>query len=121
MIRVDNKYITGYSPDTLTFKSWTRETITKTFPGVDGELRIDLGKRSRILIQKGRMRAQRAFDMNNMILGIEVLMDGKTHTLKDNYGGVYNNVIVESFEAKSPIKTGVGVFCDYEIKYRQLA
>ena len=121
MFKLDNNAIFGTSPSYIKVHGWTRETLTKSFPGVDGEVIIDLGKRSRKLIQIGRLRSSNATGISNMISNIQNKIDAKTHTLIDDHGISYTKVLVESFELKSPIKKGVSCFCDYEITYRQLA
>lgn len=120
MIKIDSENVFGGSPAELKYKSWERENIVKTFPGIDGELIIDLGKRSRLIVQTGRLRAGNQSEIKQMITNIENLIDGSTHTLTDNYSNSYNNIIIENFELTSAIQAGPTFFCDYKITYRQL-
>ena len=119
MVKIDSQAIFGDSPAELEPQSWVREKLTKTFPGLDGELIIDLGKRSRKIIQTGKLIAGTISTINNQIEQIENLIDSNFHTLIDNHSRVFNRVQIENFTLKTPLKTGNGYHCKYEIVYRQ--
>ena len=61
--------------------SFSRDSIERTVPGLDGVLSIDLGRRSRKITQTGTLRAKSRAQLDERISRIAVFMDGDTHTL----------------------------------------
>ena len=120
MTLLDDVNIFASGPSEVRTGSIERETQRRSFPGVDGELVLDLGRRSRRIYQRGRLHASTAAGVRDLIDQIESFMDGETHTLVDNHGTSIPDVIVERFEPTTPIHRSRGFWCDYEIVYRQL-
>ncbi len=104
----------------LELGSYKRDTIEKTAPMLDGVISIDLGRRSRIIKQKGSIRTKSRAAMSGRLLAISNFMDGKSHTLIDEFGQ-YQNLRMDSFKVIDQREDGIGIVADYEIIYTQLA
>jgi hypothetical protein len=110
----------GSGPHAFRPGPWERGTVRRGFAGLDGELVLDLGLRSRAIVQTGRLQAETPQSLAAAIHGIELKADGRCHSLVDNHGQVYSRVIVEEFQPTTPTSLGRGCWCDYTIRYRQL-
>ena len=120
MTSLDEQNLFASGPSEVRTGSIERETQRRGFAGVDGELVLDFGKRSRRVHQRGRLHASTAAGVYDLIAQIESFMDGGTHALVDNHSVSFPDVIVERFEPSMPVRRGRGFWCDYEIVYRQL-
>lgn len=100
--------------------AWSRGVQRRSFAGVDGELVLDLGIRSREVLQTGRLHADSDAALTALIAAIEAAADGQPHALADNRGQTYPRAILERFQLAGPRRQSRGVVCDYEITYRQL-
>ncbi len=107
-------------PHDLTPGPWQRCTQRRGFAGLDGEILLDLGLRSRQLAQAGRLQASTAQALHGLIDSIQDLCDGSEHALIDNHEQVYSRVYLERFQVNTPLRRGRGFYCDYRIDYRQL-
>ena len=101
--------------------SFSRDSIEKTLPGLDGALSIDMGKRSRKIKQTGVLRTKSRAQMNDRINAISAYMDGGTHTLTTCNGEEFDNLRMDSFTVNNERTDGTGMIVDYEIIYTQLA
>ena len=99
--------------------SYKRDSIEKSAPMLDGVISIDLGRRSRIIKQKGSLRARSRNVLNKRVLTISNLIDGNTHTL-NTVSGEYQNLRMDSFKVTGEREDGTGLVADYEIIYTQL-
>ncbi|MGC9455372.1 MAG: hypothetical protein ACP5HU_10985 [Phycisphaerae bacterium] len=113
-----NPFASG--PHSIRPGSWRRSQVRRGFAELDGELVIDNGLRGRCIEQTGRLVASSASQLHALIGEIEELIDGRTHTLIDNHGHVYSNVMLESFEPRTPLRKGRSYWCDYVARYLQL-
>jgi hypothetical protein len=100
--------------------SFTRDSIERAVPGLDGVLSIDLGQRSRKIKQTGVLRAKSRTQMNERINAISALMDGSTHTLVTGSGDTFDNLRMDSLNTSNERTDGAGIAVDYEIVYTQL-
>lgn len=100
--------------------SFSRNSIEKAVPGLDGMLTIDLGRRGRKVKQTGTLRAKSRVRMDERIADISMYMDGKTHTLATGDGRQYQNLRMDSFKVVNERVDGVFIVVDYEIIYMQL-
>lgn len=100
--------------------SFTRDSIERAVPGLDGVLSIDLGQRSRKIKQTGLLRAKSRTQMNERINAISALMDGSTHTLVTGSGDKFDNLRMDSLNTSNERTDGAGIVVDYEIVYTQL-
>ena len=107
-------------PGEVTPGPWLRETIRRGFAGLDGELAMDLGRRSRSIEQTGRLQAEDVPSLQAIIDAIDAKADGLSYTLIDGLGRTFDRVIIEKFSLKTPVRKGRGYWCDYSITYRQL-
>ncbi|HUT46805.1 MAG TPA: hypothetical protein VMX36_11005 [Sedimentisphaerales bacterium] len=103
------------SPD-----SFSRDSIEKTVPGLDGVLSIDLGLRGRKIRQTGTLRAKSRTQLDERISKITAFMDGDTHTLTTGSGRELTNLRMDSFKTGTEHADGSGIMVDYEIIYTQL-
>ncbi len=97
-----------------------RASVERSMPGLDGVLSIDLGRRSRQVIQKGILQAKSRTQMNDRIGAISAYLDGNTHTLTTSNGKVFENLRMDVFKAGKERTSGTGMAIDYEIVYTQL-
>lgn len=116
---LDNKDLFGSGPHSFKVSGWQRHIERRSFPGLSGEVVLDLGLRARRIVQQGRLQASTAASLTALVAAIEALADGRTHVLADNHGRSYSRVILESLEP-TPFQQGVGYWCDYTINYLQL-
>ena len=100
--------------------SFSRDSIERTVPGLDGVLSIDLGRRSRKITQTGTLRAKSRAQLDERISRIAVFMDGDTHTLTTGSGRDFANLRMDSFKTGTENASGTGIVTDYEIVYTQL-
>ncbi len=100
--------------------SWQRGQIERKVSYLDGVLSIDLGGRGRVVKQKGVLRAKSDVEMEEQIGEISAFMDGNTHTLAVKSGLLLDNLRMDSFKVGQKRSGGSGVWCDYEIIYKQL-
>ena len=100
--------------------SVSRDLIERTVPGLDGVLSVDLGKRGRMIKQKGVLRTTSQLQMSERISAISAYMDGDTHKLVTNGGDVFDNLRMDVFKVMSERTSGGGIAIDYEIVYTQL-
>ncbi len=100
--------------------SINRDSMERTVPGLDGVLSVDLGRRGRVIKQKGVLQAKSKLQMEDRIGLITAYMDGKTHTLVTNNGEEFDNIRMDVFKVSNERAGGIGVVVDYEIVYTQL-
>jgi len=103
----------------ITVSGWERDTIDRTAAGVDGVVSIDLGSRSRIIVQKGILRAVSKKTLDKKIEQIRSLADGQTHTLIHG-DDQFDNVRIDEVTTGEKSYSGRGLNCAYEIHYIQL-
>jgi len=120
MSTLDGQDLFASGPHEVRVASPQREAIRRGFPGLDGELHLDLGERGRAITQTGRLSAESACDLQTLLEQISAFVDGNSHTLIDTHGRTHANVLLETFEPTTPIRSSRGVWCDYQIHYRQL-
>ena len=101
-------------------ESFSRDSIERAVPGLDGVLSIDLGRRGRKIKQTGMLRAKSRTQLDERISKIAAFMDGNTHTLITSSGREYANLRMDSFKAGTEHADGTGIVTDYEIIYTQL-
>jgi len=99
--------------------SFSRDSIERAVPGLDGVLSIDLGGRGRQIKQKGALRARSIAELNDRIDAISAFMDGDTHTLEIG-SEEFSDVRMDSLNTSHERASGSGVSIDYEIIYTQL-
>jgi hypothetical protein len=97
-----------------------QDSVERAFPGLDGVLSIDLGKRSRKVKQRGVLRAKSQSQMNNRVTAISTFIDGNTHKLVISGDREFDNLRVDAFRVMDERTSGNGVVVDYEIVYTQL-
>ena len=100
--------------------SFSRDSIERTVPSLNGVLSIDLGLRGRKIRQIGTIRAKSRTQLNERINKITAFMDGDTHTLVTSSGREFVNLRMDSFKTAAEHTDGTGIITDYEIIYTQL-
>ncbi len=101
--------------------SFTRDSIERAVPGLDGMLTIDMGGRGRKIKQTGTLRAKSRAALDDRIAAVSSYMDGDTHTLVIGDGREFDNLRMDTFAVKDERVDGAGIVIDYEITYTQLA
>jgi len=99
--------------------SFSRDSIERTVPGLDGVLSIDLGGRNRQITQTGTLWAESRFQLDGRISTISAHMDGHTHALTSG-NRQFDNLRMDSFKISNEHPDGVGISVNYEIVYTQL-
>lgn len=110
----------GSGPHAFRFGPWQRSVQRRGFAGLNGELVLDLGLRSRQIFQTGRLQADSASGLNGLLDAINARGDGAEHALVDNHGQSHPHVMLERFEPTSPLQRGRQFYCDYKVDYREL-
>ena len=105
----------------LCLNSFSRDSIERAVPGLNGVLSIDLGQRGRKIKQTGTLRAKSRSQLDERISDISACMDGNTHTLIAADGRQFSNLRLDSFTLGKEHIDGAGISIDYEIIYTQLA
>lgn len=100
--------------------STSRQSIERAAPGLDGVLSIDMGGRSRKIVQKGTLRTKSKTQMNEKISAISAYMDGDTHTLVTDNSEELDDIRMDVFKVNKERTSGGSVAVDYEIIYTQL-
>lgn len=99
--------------------TWTRDTLERTAAGLDGIVSIDLGRRHRILLQKGVLRAFSRAALDARLNALRALVDGRTHRLTIADASTFANVRLDGIVCGPCVTGGNGVRCEFEIKYTQ--
>ncbi len=120
-VTIDGRALFDEQGLTIAVASFSRNSIERKIPGLDGVLSIDLGRGSQKIRQTGTLRAKSRTQLNERINGISGLMDGKTHTLETKTGDTLANLRMDSFEVGKERTDGIGMIVDYEIVYTKLA
>ncbi len=120
MSALDGQNVFDSGPAAFRTGPWERATVHRGFAGLDGQLVLDLGRRSRAIFQTGRLQAETAEALAEQIGLLEGKADGRCHRLTDNHGRSYWPVIMEDFQPATPVNCGRGFWCDYTVRYRQL-
>jgi hypothetical protein len=105
----------------LCVSSFSRDSVERAVPGLDGMLSIDLGQRGRKIKQTGTLRAKSRSQLEERVNAISAYMDGDTHTLIAAAGRQFSNLRMDSFNLGKERIDGAGISVDYEIVYTQLA
>jgi hypothetical protein len=104
----------------ITADSFSRDSIERAIPGLNGVLSIDLGLRGRKIRQTGTLRAKSKTQLDERISKISAFMDGDTHTLTTSNGTEFTNLRMDSFKTSTEHADGSGIVTDYVIIYTQL-
>jgi hypothetical protein len=120
MSSLDGSDLFGSGPHSFQPGGWERSLQRRGLAGLDGEVVLDRGLRSRQILQTGRLQSTSASGAQTLIGQIEARNDGKAHILVDCHGQTFSRVVLERFELTSPIQRARGYWCDYSIRYRQL-
>ena len=104
----------------LVVGSWRRDSIERSAAGVDGALSIDLGKRTREIVQKGVMRASSKAVLRIKVDYIRAMADGTCHTMETADGQRFQDMWIERVKVSGTEYSGSGASCEVEIKYTQL-
>jgi len=104
----------------LQIKSRQRAVVERSAAGLDGAVCIDLGQRTRKMIQTGQLRAANKSALNEKIADIDEMFDGQLRTLISPDGRIFENLRIDSFQTGEIVSGGSSVSCTYEIIYIQL-
>lgn len=116
--KLDGK--TEFEQTELAVGSWRRDSIERSAAGVDGVVSVDLGKRTRKIVQSGLVRAGSDEGLKSKIDAVSALMDGGTHVLETAVGERFDNLRIDAFEMGQKDYSGRGACQEIEIKYTQL-
>jgi len=120
MSTLDQQDLFGSGPHTILVGSVQRQLARRGFAGLNGEMILDMGLRTREITQRGRLQAQSAASLADLMANIEAVLDGGLHDLTDNHGRTHANVLVEQFQPETPLRRGRNYWCEYTIRYRQM-
>ena len=111
----------SFDQESLRVESFDRDSIERSAAGLDGVVSVDLGARTRSLVQRGLLRAGSKKSLESNLDVFAGLVDGEVHTLVIEGGRSFGNLKVDSFEILSRNYSGLGVCCKFEIRYTQLS
>jgi len=100
--------------------SYSRAHVERAIRGLDVMLSIDLGERTREILQRGTLRAPSRAAMQARTDSISAFIDGDTHTLRTADRQEYHNIRMDSFKQIDESTSGPGIAIEYEIVYTQL-
>jgi hypothetical protein len=120
-ILLDDQSLFDSGPCELTAHPWPRQFVHRPLAGRDSEVILDLGRRSRTLVQTGQLRASTALEIALQINRIEALSGAQQYTLVDAVGQTYFPVLVETAGLTASVTQGASFTATYEILYRQLS
>jgi len=89
--------------------TFSRDSIERAVPGLDGVLSIDLGGRGREVSQKGVLRARSRAELNDKVAAISACMDGDTHTLSLVSGEELVDLRMNVFKTSKERTSGGGI------------
>ncbi|MFC1783909.1 hypothetical protein ACFL02_10065, partial [Planctomycetota bacterium] len=116
-IQFDNQDFFGKGQHTFQPMSWRRETLERSFAGLDGVVSTDLGRRERTFKQRGCLSAESVAALTRLMENISTYIDGQCYDLVDQNGTLYPYVRMDSFTLRGPISAGNQARCEYEIIY----
>ena len=117
---LDGESLFSSGPARLEISSWVHQTLRRSFPGLDGELVMPLGRRSRTLAQCGTLTAPTRELLETRINAISTRLDGQLHQLTED-ALIYSNLLLEQFAPGAFLQTASQFSCDYRVDYRELA
>ena len=97
-----------------------RAYVERAVPRLDGTVSIDMGRRPRQIRQSGVLRAASPSAMAGRLNAIAAFIDGRTHTLVNADGQVYESLRMDAFRKGHEHVGGPGTVVEYEIIYTQL-
>ena len=104
----------------LAVGSWRRESIEKAAAGVDGAIKVDLGRRTREIVQKGVMWSPSRAALMAKVDFIYDMGNGASHTMETAEGDKFENMWIETVKIGSTEYRGSGASVEVEIRYVQL-
>lgn len=104
----------------LAVGSWRRESIERAAAGVDGAIKVDLGRRTREIVQKGIIRSPSRAALLSKVDIISDMANGASHTVETAEGDKFENVWIETVMVDSMEYMGSGASVEIEIRYVQL-
>lgn len=117
---LDGQPLFASGPARLDISSWVHQSLRRSFPGLDGELVMPLGRRSRTLAQHGTLTATTRELLESRINAITACLNGQLHQLTED-ALLYRNLLLEQFAPGVIVQTASQFSCDYRIDYRELA
>jgi len=120
MSTLDGLDLFSTGPHRFHFGPWNRQILTRGFSGLDGEVVIDQGLRSRTIRQTGRLIGSSAADVTDQLAAIQQFADGRLHTLVDDHGMSHSRILVREVSPETPVHAGREFWADYTLTYRQL-
>jgi len=119
-VTLDGKVLFDEQHLEIELGTFSRDSIERAVPGLDGVLSIDLGGRGRGISQKGVLRARSRVELNDKVASISACLDGDTHTLSLGSGEELGGLRMDVFKTSKERTSGGGIAVDYEIIYTQL-
>jgi hypothetical protein len=104
----------------LAVGSWRRESIERAAAGVDGAIKVDLGRRTREIVQKGVIRSPSRATLLAKVDFVCDMADGASHTMETADGDKFENMWIEKVIVGSIEYRGSGAAVEVEIGYVQL-
>jgi len=82
-----------------------------SFPGLDGEARLTLGRRARPLAGQGTLKAETQDALQTLVEAIEAFRDGVAYTLVDTRGTSHEDCTLEQFDTGRYHQISASEFC----------
>ena len=117
---IDGTELLGLENSAVELGSWERDYKERSVIGLDGLVSIDLGRRGRKIEQSGKIFAISQSVLDERIDAVRGFFDGDSHTVSIG-GENFDNLRLDAFVVSNKRASGVGLVCDFVIKYKQLA
>ena len=115
-VLLDDSELFASGPHELVAGTPERAVGQRTFSGLAGALLVDLGRRPRSLVLRGRLSAATAESLAQLEAAIEARIDGQVHALTGRDGTSYPQVRLERFTRRGPVEVGLRYHRPYEIE-----
>lgn len=112
--------IIDFEQTKLDVGSWRRDSIERAAAGINGAVNIDLGKRTREIVQKGVVRAPSRSALMAKVDFIRDMADGACHTMETAEGQRFQDMWIEKVMVSGTEYSGSGASCEVEVRYVQL-
>jgi hypothetical protein len=124
---IDGSVIFGVSTNCVVAEN-PRAAQSNTYPGLNGVEELDQGHRGRIITITGRLLGGNGAALQSAEAEIRSYNDGATHTITDNFGGIWTDAKLESFEPQGRIEassdlngTGFVYHRRYVVRFKTLS
>lgn len=104
----------------LSIDGWSRQCDERSAVGLDGVLSVDMGRRTRRIVQEATIRSVSKNTMQDSIEVLNNTIDGLEHILQLQDGRSFEHLRVDDIAFGQVQISGAGVTCSVKITFTQL-